>query len=301
MISESIVIITTNRWTSNIRDKVNQIFSEQLSEYDFEKIANFIYKQVGIKLPAIKKTMVEGRLRKRLRATNLNTFREYTKLVLGKNGHSEIIYLIDTITTNKTNFFREIKHFEYLTNSLLPSIVQKGAGINRPINIWSAGCSSGEEPYTLAMVLHEWSKLNQKIDFNILATDISITVLKKAKQAIYSESDIAPVPQHLRKNYILRSDDNAEVVKMSSLLRDRVTFKVLNLKDVHYDLPHTMDIIFCRNVMIYFDKTTQENIINKYANNLVSKGHLFLGHSESINDLNVPMKVIDSNVYQKVI
>ncbi len=278
---------------------MNQIFSEQLSEYDFEKIASFIYKQVGIKLPAIKKTMVEGRLRKRLRATNLKTFREYTKWVLGKSGNSEIIYLIDTITTNKTNFFREIKHFEYLTNSLLPSIVQNGIGMNRPINIWSAGCSSGEEPYTLAMVLHEWSKFNQAIDFNILATDISITVLKKAKQAIYSEADIAPVPQHMRKNYILRSDNNTQVVKMSPLLRNKITFKLLNLKDEFYELPHTMDIIFCRNVMIYFDKITQENIINKYASNLVSKGHLFLGHSESINDLNVPMKVIDSNVYQK--
>ncbi len=278
---------------------MNTLFEENLSSFDFEKIANFIYKQVGIKLPSIKKSMVEGRLRKRLRATNIDCFNEYTKFILSKSGQSEVIYLIDSLTTNKTNFFREIKHFEYLTNTLLPHLTDKRIGITRPLRIWSAGCSSGEEPYSIAMVLHEWNRLNPAIDFSILATDISISVLKKAKKAIYTETDIAPVPLAYRKNYILRNNDDYQMVKMSSRLRDKITFKLLNLKIDHYELPYTMDIIFCRNVMIYFDKATQENIINKYADNLVTEGFLFLGHSESINDLHVPMKTITSNVYQK--
>lgn len=275
------------------------IFEQQLSDLDFDKIANFIYKQVGIKLPSVKKNMVEGRLRKRLRANNIDCFNEYTKFVLGEKGQSEVIYLIDVLTTNKTNFFREINHFEYLTSTLLPHLTDKEIGINRPLRIWSAGCSSGEEPYTLAMVLHEWNRLNPAIDFTIFASDISISVLKKAKKAIYTEADITPVSLDYRKRYVLKSNNDSQVVKMSSMLRNKITFKLLNLKDDVYDVPHKMDIIFCRNVMIYFDKVTQESIINKYAKNLVSKGFLFLGHSESINDLNVPLKTVASNIYQK--
>ncbi len=278
---------------------MNEQFDMKLSEFDFDKISNFVYQQVGIKLPKVKTSMVEGRLRRRLRAVNAKGFKDYTKFVLGPDGKAEVVYLIDAITTNKTNFFREIKHFEYLTDVLLPQLTKMGVGKNRPLRIWSAGCSSGEEPYTLAMVLHEWNRNNPAIDFSIWATDISITVLKKAKQAIYSDLDVAPVPLTLRQNYMLRSNAHPKVIKMSLALRDKITFGVLNLKQDHYELPHIMDIIFCRNVMIYFDAKTQEGIIHRYCENMVPKGHLFLGHSEGIHGFNVPLTPMGSTIYQK--
>lgn len=278
---------------------MKEIFDSKLSDFDFERISTFVYQQVGIKLPVVKKGMVEGRLRRRLRASNIPSYRDYTKFVLGPKGEQETIYLIDAITTNKTNFFREIKHFEYLSEVLLPQLTHQGMNKNRPLRIWSAGCSSGEEPYTLAMVLHEWNRVNTKIDFTILATDISVTVLKKAKKAIYTEADISPVPIEYRKQYMLRSDNNRELVKMSPLLRDKISFSVLNLKSDNFELPHEMDIIFCRNVMIYFDDKTQKAIINNFCKNLKSKSHLFLGHSESTNGMNVPLNMVASTIYQK--
>lgn len=274
-------------------------FDTKLTKSDFSKIANFVYQQVGIKLPLVKIGMVEGRLRKRLRVCNFDCFKQYTKFVLSAKGQEEVIYLIDVLTTNKTDFFREIQHFDYLTQQLLPRLTAQGIGKKRPLRIWSAGCSSGQEPYTLAMVLEEWNRNNPAIEYSIFATDISISVLKKAKAAIYRILDIAPIPALMRERYILKSNSDSSVIKMAANLRKRVTFKLLNLKDQTYDLPYKMDIIFCRNVMIYFDGPTQEAIINRYCDNLTSLGHLFIGHSESMNGLNVPLSMVGTTIYQK--
>lgn len=274
-------------------------FDCKLSESDFTKIAAFVYELVGIKLPRVKSGMVEGRLRKRLKFYNFDCFKQYTRFVLSQKGQEEVIYLIDALTTNKTDFFREIVHFNYLTQQLLPKLTAQGIGKNRPLRIWSAGCSSGQEAYTLAMVLEEWNRNNPLIDYSIYATDISISVLKKAKKAIYSISDIAPVPLMMRERYMLRSNSDSSVIKIARNLRKRVTFNLLNFKDQQYDLPHSMDIIFCRNVMIYFDGPTQETIINRFCDNLTANGHLFIGHSESVNGLNVPLSMVGSTIYQK--
>jgi len=274
-------------------------FDTKLSESDFTKIANFVYEQAGIKLPPVKRPMVEGRLRKRLKVCHFYCFKQYTQFVLSKKGQEEVVYMIDSLTTNKTDFFREIVHFDYLTHHLLPKLTAQGIGKNRPLRVWSAGCSSGQEPYTMAMVLEEWNRNNPTIDYSIFASDISTSVLKKAKQALYNMSDITPVPLMMRERYILKSDRDSSVIKMARNLRKRITFNRLNFKDQRYALPHSMDIIFCRNVMIYFDGPTQEAIINRFCDNLTAHGHLFIGHSETINGLNVPLSMVGSTIYQK--
>lgn len=275
-----------------------------LSSNDFNRLSSFIYNEFGIKMPAGKQTMLEGRLSRRVRNLQLNSYTEYCDFLFSDAGKkTELVHLINAVTTNKTDFFREPTHFDYLTQAVLPALARHtGAGVRSKLKLWSAGCSTGEEPYTLTMVLSEYARMYSEFSagYSILATDISTRVLQMAKNAVYHEDRIAPITGPLRKKYLLRSKDrNNPVVRIVPELRSKVTFGHLNFMDADFGLRETLDIIFCRNVIIYFDKETQERLMQKFCRNLVPGGYLFLGHSESLHGYDLPLVQVAPTVYQR--
>lgn len=216
---------------------------------------------------------------------------------------NEIVNMVDVITTNKTDFFREPKQFSFLEETALPNLLNNyGAGSRFPLSVWSAGCSTGEEPYTLALVLQEFAHKNQIYDFNILATDISTKVLEKAQTGIYENEKVNPVPLELLKKYFLKSKDKSKgLTRVCKTLRHTVLFQRLNFMDEEYSINSKFDIIFCRNVIIYFDKETQDRLIAKLVNKYLKPGgYLFLGHSESIFNNDLPIIQIAASTYQKL-
>lgn len=273
----------------------------QISKAEFQRLSAFIESHCGIRMPASKKIMLEARLRKRLRALGMDCFKQYCEYFFSNVGQKEErIFLVDAITTNKTEFFREPQHFEYLVREALPDMIRRnGAGVRSSLGVWSAGCSSGEEPYTLAMVLSEVAAGLPGFRFMVLGTDISTAVLDIARRAVYSEDKITPIPLRLRQKYLLRSKDkDRNLIKMTPELRAHTKFRRLNFMESDFGLREKQDIIFCRNVMIYFDRTTQENLINKLCGCLSPGGYLFLGHSETTNGLNVPLQQVIPTVYR---
>ncbi len=273
----------------------------RLSAGDFDRLGEWIQSGCGIRMPASKRVMVEARLRKRLRALGLSDFREYCQYVFGAAGEAERTHLVDAVTTNKTDFFREPQHFEYLVRAALPALVRsRGAGLRHPLAVWSAGCSTGEEPYTLAMVLGEVAESMPGFRFLVLATDISTAALRRAARATYDEERIAPVPPPLRKKYLLRSRERElRQVRVAPEAREHVRFRQLNFMDDDFRLREPMDVIFCRNVMIYFDRATQEAVLRRFCRHLAPGGYLFLGHSETINGLAVPLRQVAPTVYRR--
>lgn len=272
-----------------------------LKDREFKRFSAFIYDEVGIKMPPAKKTMLEARLQKRLKALGIGTFEEYADYVFSAAGKGdELVHLIDVVTTNKTDFFREPAHFEYLVKCAVPSLMDgNDAGFRAPLRIWSAGCSTGEEPYTLAMVMTEFAAANPGFRTSILASDISTVVLSKARNAIYTEDRVDTIPLHLKKKYLLKSRDKSRgLVRIVPELRSLVQFQRLNFME-EFGMREQMDVIFCRNVIIYFDKPTQERLLNRFHQQLRRGGFLFLGHSETLNGLNVPLSPVASTVYRK--
>ena len=285
------------------RNDAGGIFSAQMSDKDFNRLSKFIHESCGIKLPGAKKIMIEGRLRKRLRALGIESFRKYCDFLFSSAGmDSEYIHMIDVVTTNKTDFFREPDHFEYLSRKALPELVRmKSSGARQKANVWSAACSTGEEPYTLAMVLSEFSQACPGFDFSILATDISTAVLEKARAGIYDHDRVVPIPMALRKKYLLKSREKERaLVRITPELRNCVLFRRVNFLDAEYGINERMDVIFCRNALIYFDRPTQETIVNRFAQHLVRGGYLFVGHSESLHGMDLPLEPIATTVYRKV-
>lgn len=279
----------------------DRVTTAAMTDREFARFSEFIYDTCGIKMPPVKKTMLEARLQKRLRKLGISSFKDYSEYLFSRTGtETELVHLIDVVTTNKTDFFREPAHFDYLVSQALPELMERtGAGLRKPLSIWSAGCSSGEEPYTLAMVLSEFSE-QQNISFSILATDICTTVLDKARLAVYDEERIDPVPMALRRKYLLRGKGEQKgLVRVVPPLRHRITFRRLNFMDGDFGMREPMDIIFCRNVVIYFDKTTQERLLNKFYRQLIPGGYLFMGHSETLSGLDVPFVQMASTVYRK--
>ncbi len=270
----------------------------------FSRFSSFIKNELGINITDGKRTMLQARLQKRMRTLGLSSFDDYCEYVFSDRGReTELLHMIDVITTNKTDFFRESKHFDYLTQTLLPEMVRAGGtGVRRRAAFWSAGCSTGEEPYTLAMVLSDFAARQPDFGFSILATDISGEVLKKAALGIYDHEKIAPVPMPMRKKYLLRSRDRSRnIVRIAPEIRSNVTFRRLNLMESDFRFRESFDVIFFRNVIIYFDRSTQERVLNSICRCLKPEGALFLGHSETLNGLNVPLKSIVSTVYRKTV
>jgi len=283
---------------------VSQLQNEgsSLSERELQRVAEFIGNEVGIQLPASKHTLVEGRLRKRLRQLGFNGFEDYLDHVLDSpEGKHERLHLIDAITTNKTDFFRESEHFRYLVDKALPKIEKnRQRDGRREISLWSAGCSSGEEAYTLSIVLNEVAERHSGLRFNILATDISKSCLDTARRAVYPERRIDSVPMELRKKYFLRSSDSAEeLVQMGPELRSPIQFGSLNLIANSFGLSQKMDVIFCRNVMIYFNNQIREQLVRRFEQQLVPGGYLFVGHSESLNGFEMGLDQVAPMVYYK--
>ena len=275
-------------------------FDLRLTDRDFERFSRLVYDQCGIKLPAHKQSMLEARLRKRLRALGLSSFEEYAELIFsGREPDGELVRLIDVVTTNKTDFFREPAHFDFLVRTALPQLAaQHGAGTARPLRVWSAGCSTGKEPYTLAMVLSEYRENHPGFTFDILGTDISTDVLEKALKGIYHEDKAAPIPQNLRRKYLLRAKDpERRQVRVAPELRRVVRFRHLNFMAPDYELREEFDVIFCRNVLIYFDRQTQERLLARFTGYLDSGRFLFLGHSETLLGLSLPLRQMAPSVY----
>jgi chemotaxis protein methyltransferase CheR len=268
-----------------------------LSQEDFTRLAAAVFQHSGISLGDAKRSMVEGRLRKRLRHLQMSSFQCYVAHVLSRQGGDEKLHMIECLTTHKTDFFREQHHFDYLEKTLLPAWVANPQTRDRTLRIWSAGCSTGEEAYSLAMLLLEWNQRAAPIRFEIHATDISRVVLKKAAQAYYNEVQVSGIPLDLRKKYLLRRVDDEQMLRVAPHVRKNVKFGLLNFNSAEFNLPGTFDIIFCRNVLIYFDRPTEERVINKLCRKLQTQGHLFLGHSESITGLNVPLETLGSTCY----
>ncbi len=274
-----------------------------LSNKDFERLSKFIYQQSGIKISPIKKNMVEARLRKRLRELNIGSYADYCDFLFSDGGNaSEVTHMVDVITTNKTDFFREPKQFAFLSEIALPDLLkQNKIGVKRPVKIWSAGCSTGEEPYTISIVVKEFAQEINNYSYNILATDISTKVLDRAKYAIYDEERIEPVADDMLKKYFMRSKDRQKkLVRLIPQIRDSVNFQWLNLMDSDFGFKEAFDIIFCRNVIIYFDKPTQDKLIEKLIYYLNPGGYLFLGHSESIFNNNLPVVQMAASTYRVI-
>ena len=273
---------------------------QTISNPDMGRLRTLIYTQSGINLSPEKKTMLELRLRPRLRLLAMNSYREYCDYVFSTRGQrEEIVPLLDAVSTNKTDFFREPGHFEYLTQKALPEIMQANAS-GRPLLIWSAGCSSGEEPFTLAMVLSEYARTHPGLRFRVLATDLCTTVLEKARVAVFNAEVTAPVPAELRRKYFLRSrETTSKQMRIVPELRSLVEFRRLNFMDSDYGLKEKADVIFCRNVIIYFDRATQENILQKLTHQLAPGGTIFLGHSETLSGVDVPLVSVGPSTYRK--
>lgn len=279
-----------------------------LSPDDFHRLGAFVYRTAGITLSSAKRIMVETRLRGRLNDLHMPSFHAYCNYVLRPGGESEIAPLLDRITTNKTDFFREPAHFSFLVETAVPTMqTQSGSGMRRPLSVWSAGCSSGEEPYTLAMVLSEYALSDSsrarpgcRFRFAITGTDISTRVLEQAQEGIYGEALAAPIPEALRRRYLLRSKDKSRpLVRICPDLRAAVCFRQLNLLDANFGFDEPLDLIFCRNVMIYFDKPIQQRVIDRFVAHLTPGGYLFVGHSESLNGLTTALQAVAPSIYRK--
>jgi chemotaxis protein methyltransferase CheR len=271
--------------------------NDGLSSKNFSRLAELIQTYSGIKMPSNKRTMLEGRLRRRMRAVRIATLDNYCQYLFEEDGlESELIHLIDAVTTNKTEFFREPGHFEFLRAKGLAALAKTG----RPIKVWSAACSLGAEPYTLAMVLEENRRAHRGADYSILCTDLCTQVLAQAVTGVFSEAMIEPVEMELRRRYVMRAKDHTRgLVRIVPELRARLAFARLNLMDEAYPVDRDMDLIFCRNILIYFDKPTQSKVLQRLCDHLRPGGYLFLGHSESIVGIDLPVTQIANTVFQR--
>lgn len=274
-----------------------------LSDRTFQQLSEFISSELGIKMPTAKRTMLQGRLVKRLRLLKMNSFEAYCQYIFSPEGKAgELAQMLDAVTTNKTDFFRDPRHFDILTQTVLPELVSlRGRGFRRKFNLWSAGCSTGAEPYTLAMVLHEFARSCDQFDFRILATDISTRVLAKVREAIYTENEAKPIPLVLKKKYLLRSKNRDQgLVRLVPEIRGKVVFHRLNFMNQDYAITDTMDVVFCRNVIIYFDRATQQQVLSRLCRHLRPGGYLFMGHSETLNGFHLPLRQVITTVYRKI-
>lgn len=282
--------------------------AEQISDELFQLFARFIYDFAGIHLSEQKKTLLASRFQKRLRLLGLESYHEYYKLI--KEDEDERIMMLNCITTNTTKFFRENHHFEYLRDRLIPSFLEKRAN-EREIRIWSAGCSTGEEPYSIAITIHELFRtlypdaepddLFCGFNIKILATDISTNVLATAQRGLYQREQLPEgLGDDFLRRYFLKGNGKFQgMVMVKEFLKGLISFRRLNLKDAGYPFRKQFDLIFCRNVMIYFDNVMKEHVLARFHRHLNRDGFLFLGHSETMFNNNI-FKPVGITVYSRV-
>ena len=266
-----------------------------ITDREFDQFQKLIYEQVGITLGEQKKTLIVSRLSKRLRELALPSFQAYYDHVVGDVGQEELTNLLDLVSTNKTDFFREPGHFDFLREQILPS--RRGT---QQIRIWSSASSSGEEPYTIAMTLYDEVHNPAQWDMKILASDISTRVLAKAASGVYDEERVANLPKDVVQRHFLKGKGpQAGKVKVRSHVSSLVTYRRINLMDATFPIRTPLDLIFCRNVMIYFDRPTQAALMKKFHQYLKPGGYLFIGHSESLQWIDHPFTYVKPTIYRK--
>lgn len=269
------------------------MLTAELDRNQFQEISRIIYQQCGISLKSGKEALVRARLMKRLRALQIPSVKEYMELISSEKGRTEIGTLIDVMTTNKTSFFRESAHFDYLAEEILPRLDQ------HRLRFWSAACSSGEEPYTLAMVLRETIPAIDQKDVLILATDISNEMLETASTGIYAKDRMAGIPRpFVQKYFERRTDGTKQYYSAGSGLRRLIRLAPLNLMQP-WPMKGPFHVIFCRNVMIYFDRPTQQRLVNRFWDLLESGGFLFVGHSEGLSGIRHEFQYMKPAIYKK--
>jgi chemotaxis protein methyltransferase CheR len=279
-----------NNSTSN-----ENIFQAILYPKDFEQITHIVYKYSGIRLTTGKEELVRSRLIKRLRALSISSFNGYLRHIKDDRTKQELHTMIDALTTNKTSFFRENQHFEYLRTRILPELKKRGPGLR----VWSAGCSSGEEPYSIAMLLCEEWPQNDLSNVRILATDISSRILAKARAGEYEKENLKDMPAaYLSKYFSLLQSNPVRTYGARDSIKKMVRFAHLNLMD-EWPMKGPFDVIFCRNVMIYFDSATQGRLVQRFGDLLIPGGHLLVGHSESLVANSCGLRYVQPATYVK--
>lgn len=269
----------------------------QLSDKVFQQFSALVYEKAGIYLKPEKKELLNARLGKRLRALGMDCFADYYNYVVNDGSGDELVQMIDVVSTNFTSFFRESAHFDLLVERALPELTASGR--KKEVVIWSSASSSGEEPYTIALVTEDFFENRPGQSYRILATDISTRVLAHARRGVYTADRVTKVPKPLLKKYFQRGTGSAEGhVRVKEFLRRRISFERFNLMD-NFPWNGELDVIFCRNVMIYFNRETQQALVNKFYRALAPGGYLFIGHSESISSLKHQFAQIASTAYQK--
>jgi chemotaxis protein methyltransferase CheR len=267
-----------------------------ITDKEFKQLTEYIKDNYGIYLKEEKRALVTGRLYNVLTQNNFKSFTEYFKYISEDRTGDAAATLINKITTNHTFFMREAEHFSYFKDKILPYIVRTAKG--KDLRIWSAGCSSGEEPYTLAMIINEFLGVEKSLwDSKILATDISGKVLETAKKGIYKNEDIDTLPSIWKVNYFKRID--AEKSELLDIIRNEVIYRKFNLMEDIFPFKRKFNVIFCRNVMIYFDLKTKCELVDKFYNLMEYGGYLFIGHSESLNRNETKFKYVMPAVYRK--
>lgn len=267
------------------------------TEKDFNFLRKLITAHTSIQISEMKREMVYGRVSRRLRELGLKSFAEYCDLLKDESS-DELGNLINAITTNLTSFFREQHHFAYLAQAVVPVLKQTNSARQR-IRVWSAGCSTGEEAYSIASTLWQAREMLRDWDVKILATDIDTRVLEKAREGVYQMKDIEPMPKELRERaFLMGTGSNAGRARVKPEVQSLVTFLPLNLTET-WPMRGQFDIVFCRNVVIYFDRVTQTKLFNRFADILAPGGHLFIGHSETLFSISNRFELIGQTVYRK--
>ena len=268
-----------------------------LSDEEFNKLRRLVFDVAGIYLSDSKRELIISRFSRRLRALNLDTFEEYYRFVISPDGLSEMQNFINSITTNKTDFFRESHHFDFLVEHFVPEIVSSR---RREVRVWSAGCATGEEPYSIAMVLRHHLLEPHGINVKIFATDIDTHALDTARAGIYEERQIRPVPEEFLHKYFLRGKGHSfGLYKVKDSIKEMVSFRQLNFIADTYPISVLFDVIFCRNVIIYFNAETKRRVLTKILSFLVRGGYLILGHSETVFDMVKGLSYLKNTVYRK--
>jgi len=271
----------------------------ELTDEEFEKISDLVKSLCGINLHQGKKELVKARLSKRLRALGLTRFDDYIRYVRNDGGGDELVAMLDSISTNLTSFFREPGHFDYLAEQVLPAIAARAGPHRRSLRIWSAGCSTGEEPFTIGIVVSENIPNPDSWDVRILATDLSTRVLARAREGLYEADRLKDVPGLLIGRYFSCVEAHRpRLYRVNDRVRGLVTFARLNLLGP-WPMRGPFDVIFCRNVMIYFDKPTQTRLVERFWEVLAPGGGLFVGHSESLAGVKHRFEYVQPTVYRK--
>jgi len=280
---------------------IEEISDVEISPQEYELVRSLVYDRAGINLGSNRQHLVQARLAKRNRVGGFSGFRDYFKYLESDTTGDEVNKLIDAISTNTTFFFREADHFDFLLASLTERIqTEKWDQKHYTLRIWSAACSSGEEPYTIAMVVHKFLQNFPSIDCKILATDISQKILAQACSGQYDYQKYKSVPEEYKHQYFQPMEKGkSPCMQIIPEIRKLITFAHFNLVQPSYPFKYGFDYIFCRNVMIYFDRQTQEGVINRMAGHIRPGGYLIVGHSESLNGLKHRLHYVKPTVYMQ--